>query len=245
MNLDLSGKTALVAGASRGIGRGVVLGLAAAGAAVWLLGRGSAELEQLASEIRQAGGQAHALVADVTDGAQLEAAFASVSRLDVLVVNAGTNIPEPFMQVTEAHYDRIMDLNVKAAFFTAQRGVARMEPGGAVVFITSQMGHVGAADRTVYCASKHALEGLAKALAVELAPRGIRVNCVAPTFVETDLTRPMLADPQFQATVLSKIPLGRMGRVEEVAAAVVFLCSSQASLITGTSLLTDGGWTAQ
>jgi len=245
MTLDLSGRTALVAGASRGIGRAVALELAESGAAVWLMGRGRDELEQLAIAIGQSGGQATALVADVTDMVQLETAFAQIPGLDILVVNPGTNLPEPFAQVTEEHYDRIMNLNVRAAFFTAQHGVARMSGGGAVVFVTSQMGHVGAPNRTVYCASKHAVEGLAKALAVELAPEGIRVNCVAPTFVETDLTRPMLENPSFQTSVLSKIPLGRLGQVEEVAAAVVFLCSAQASLITGTSLLADGGWTAQ
>lgn len=245
MKLDLTGKTALVAGASRGIGRGVALGLAESGAAVWLMGRGGEELERLASEIQGSGAQAQALVADVTDMRQLEAAFAQISTLDLVVINAGTNIPEPFAQVSEDHYDHIMNLNVKAAFFTAQAALEKIAGGGAVVFVTSQMGHVGAANRTVYCASKHAVEGLAKAMALELAPQGIRVNCVAPTFAETDLTRPMLGDPGFQTSVLSRIPLGRLGRVEEVAAAVVFLCSGQASLITGTSLLVDGGWTAQ
>jgi NAD(P)-dependent dehydrogenase (short-subunit alcohol dehydrogenase family) len=245
MHLDLSGKTALVSGASRGIGRAISLALAESGADLILLSRGKEDLEQLAAEIKSFGHKAHPVACDVFDTSSIAQALIPFPNLEVAVINAGTNLPEPFLDVSEEHYDRIMNLNVKAAFFTAQQAVRRMTKGGSVIFITSQMGHVGAPNRTVYCASKHALEGLVKALAVELAPQGIRINSVAPTFVETDLTRPMLADPAFGQSVLSRIPLGQLGQPRDVAAAVVFLASSASSLITGTSLLVDGGWTAQ
>jgi NAD(P)-dependent dehydrogenase (short-subunit alcohol dehydrogenase family) len=166
----------------------------------------------------------------------------------VLVHAAGSNIPEPFLDVTEEHLDALLQLNVKAAFLVSQaaaRAMVGRGDGGTIIFITSQMGHVGAARRTVYCATKHAVEGLTKALAVELAPQRIRVVAVAPTFVETAMTESYLAQPAFRDEVLSRIPLGRIGLVEDVAGAVVFLASPAASLITGTSLLVDGGWTAQ
>jgi NAD(P)-dependent dehydrogenase (short-subunit alcohol dehydrogenase family) len=172
--------------------------------------------------------------------------------LDVLVNNAGSNIPEPFVEVSEEHLDRLIDLNVRAAFLAAQAAARKMleapdraERGGAIINMSSQMGHVGAVNRTVYCMSKHALEGLTKAMALELAPRGIRVVSIAPTFVETPLTRPMMARPDFAQWVKERIPSGRVGQPEDVAAAVVFAASPAASLVTGSSLLVDGGWTAQ
>jgi NAD(P)-dependent dehydrogenase (short-subunit alcohol dehydrogenase family) len=171
-------------------------------------------------------------------------AVAAVPRLDIVVHAAGGNIPEPFLDVTEEHLDRLLTLNVKAAFLVAQAAVSRMDAGGVIVFIGSQMGHVGASGRTVYCATKHAVEGLTKALAVELAPRRIRVVGVAPTFVETSMTASYLSGA-FRNEALGKIPLGRFGDVADVSAAVAFLSSPQASMITGCSLLVDGGWTAQ
>ena len=170
----------------------------------------------------------------------------------MLINNAGTNIPEPFVEVSEEHFDRIVDLNVRAAFLVAQAAVRKMleardrkQRGGAVVNMSSQMGHVGSPNRTVYCLSKHALEGLTKAMAVELAPQNIRVNSVGPTFVDTPLTRPMFENPAFRDFVMASIPLGRLGTPAEIAAAVVFLASPASSLITGASLLADGGWTAR
>ena len=245
MHLDLTGKTALVSGASRGIGRAISIALAESGADLILLSRGREDLEQIATEIKTLGRKAHPVACDVLDTPAITQALEPFPRLEIAVINAGTNIPEPFLEVSEDHYDRVMNLNVKAAFFAAQQAIKRMSKGGSVVFITSQMGHVGAPNRTVYCASKHALEGLVKALAVELASQGIRVNSVAPTFIETDLTRPMLSDPAFGSSVLSRIPLGHLGQPQDVASAVVFLASSASSLITGASLLVDGGWTAQ
>jgi NAD(P)-dependent dehydrogenase (short-subunit alcohol dehydrogenase family) len=248
----LDGRVALVAGAGRGIGRSAAVAMAHAGAEVWLMSRTKSELDAAVAELAAAGARAHALVCDVTDSAALKRAVASIPALDVLVNNAGTNIPEPFVDVSEAHLDIMMDLNVRAMFITAQAAVKKMleapdrkARGGSVINITSQMGHVGAPTRTVYCMTKHAIEGLTKAMAVELAPQNIRVNSIAPTFLMTPLTAPMFAKPEFAQWVMNRIPLGRLGQLEEVASAVVFLASEGASLMTGTSLVVDGGWTAQ
>jgi NAD(P)-dependent dehydrogenase (short-subunit alcohol dehydrogenase family) len=248
----LDGRVALVTGAGRGLGLAAAIGLAQAGAEVLLVSRTLSELEEAADTIRSDGGAARALVCDVTKGARVRDAFAQLPRLDILVNNAGGNLPEPFVDVTEERLDRILDLNVRAAFLVAQAAARKMleaadrrERGGAMVNVSSQMGHVGAAGRTVYCMTKHALEGLTKALAVELAPHNIRVNSIAPTFIETPMTAPFFEEPRFREWVLSRIPLGRLGQLDEVTAAVVFLASPAASLITGASLLVDGGWTAQ
>jgi NAD(P)-dependent dehydrogenase (short-subunit alcohol dehydrogenase family) len=248
----LDGRVALVTGAGRGIGRGISAALAEAGAEVVLLARTVADLDEAANEIRERGGRAQPCACDVTDAAALKRAIAALPALDVMVNNAGTNIPEPFVDVSEEHLDRLLGLNVRAAFFAAQAAAKKMleapdrkARGAAIINMSSQMGHIGAPNRTVYCLTKHALEGLTKALAVELAPHNIRVNSVAPTFVETPMTRPMFERAEFRNWVQERIPLGRLGRPEDVAAAVVFLASPGASLITGTSLLVDGGWTAQ
>ena len=248
----LDGRIALVSGAGRGIGRSIAFALAGAGAEVLLMARTRDEIEQAAAEIRESGGQARAVPCDVTDAAALAQAFAAMARLDVLINSAGTNIPEPFVEVTEPHLDTLIDLNVKAAFRVAQAGARKMleaadrkERGGAIANITSQMGHVGAVNRTVYCMTKHAIEGLTKAMALELAPHNIRVNAVAPTFIETPLTAPMFARPGFGEWVRERIPMGRLGQLDEVAAAVLFAVSPAAALMTGTSLVIDGGWTAQ
>ena len=241
-------KLATITGASRGIGRACALALAADGFDIALIGRNADTLEAVALEVTALGREAHVLVCDAGDLETLRSLLEGLPRIDALVNNVGTNIPEPFLEVTLDHFEQIFDLNVKTAFFATQVAVKKMltrGEGGVIVNISSQMGHVGAANRSVYCASKHALEGFTKALAVELAPQRIRVVSVAPTFIETDLTRPFLEQPEFQQSVIASIPLGHTGTPEDVAHAVAFLASSKASLITGTSLLVDGGWTAR
>jgi len=248
----LEGRTALVTGAGRGLGRAAAEALAEAGAEVWLLARTESDLADAAEVIRNAGGAANALACDVTDAGALKRAIAGLPALDIMVNNAGTNIPEPFVDVSEDHLDRLLNLNVRAAFLAAQAAAKKMleapdrsARGGAIVNMSSQMGHIGAAGRTVYCLTKHAIEGLTKALAVELAPNRIRVNSVAPTFAETPMTAPMFQRKEFSDWVHARIPLGRLAQPEDVAAAIVFLASPSAAMITGTSLLVDGGWTAQ
>lgn len=242
----LDGKHALVTGGGRGIGLAIGAALAEAGAHVMLAARSKADLEAACAKIAVDGGSAEPIVLDVTRTADVREAIGRLRQLDVLVNNAGTNRPKPLADVTEDDYDAVVDLNLRAAFFVAQASAARMrERGGSIINITSQMGHVGAPNRTLYCAAKHGLEGLTKAMAVELAGRNIRVNALAPTFIETPMTAPFLADDAFRASVVSKIKLGRIGTVEDVAGAAVFLASEAASFVTGTSLLVDGGWTAE
>jgi NAD(P)-dependent dehydrogenase (short-subunit alcohol dehydrogenase family) len=243
----LDGKIALVTGSGRGIGRGVALALAGAGAEVVLVSRTPSELDEVALKIASEGGKARALPLDVTRPDAVRAAVAGLDRLDILVNNAGLNRPQPFLEVDEQTLDLLLDLNVRAAFVVAQAAARVMvgQGGGVIINVSSQMGHVGSErDRTVYVMTKHALEGLTKAMAVELAGKGVRVVSIAPTFVETPLSKPFLDDPDTRKWVLSRIPLGRVGTVEEVAAAVVFLASPAAALVTGSSLLVDGGWTA-
>jgi NAD(P)-dependent dehydrogenase (short-subunit alcohol dehydrogenase family) len=247
MSNRFAGKTAVVTGAGRGLGRGCAMALAAEGAEVVLAARGSAEIDAVTAEIRRSGGQAQAVHCDVTDDVSLEKLFDGLGRCDILINNAGGNKPQPFVEVTTETLDELLRLNVRSMFRCAQHAARAMlrQRGGSIVNMSSQMGHVGAANRTVYCMTKHAVEGLTKAMAVELAPQGIRVNAVAPTFIETPLTAPMLANRQFRDDTLRRIPMGRIGTVDEVVAAVLFLASPAASLITGTSLLVDGGYTAQ
>lgn len=237
----LSGRLALVTGASRGLGRAISETLWRAGTRVIAVARASEELDTLAASLADRG---VAWSEDVT-GDELLSRVEALPHLDILVNNAGGNTPQDFVDVDDATLDRLLDLNVRAAFRIARSAVRRMTTGGSIVNITSQMGHVGSPRRTVYCMTKHALEGLTKAMAVELAPAGIRVNSVAPTFVETPLTGPMLADTQFRAFVDRMIPMGRIATPEDVAEAVLYLASPASGMVTGHSLRVDGGWTAQ
>ncbi|HTW73201.1 MAG TPA: SDR family oxidoreductase [Acetobacteraceae bacterium] len=247
-SLRLDGRRALVTGAGRGIGMACAAALAQAGAHVVLASRTAAEIGAVAEEIRGEGGSAEPLVLDVTDTAAVRAAIARQAPFDVLVNNAGTNRPRAFLDVTEDDFDAITVLNQRAAFFAAQAVARRMVQGGvpgSIIHISSQMGHVGAARRSVYCMTKHGIEGLTKAMAIELAPHGVRVNSIGPTFIDTPLTRPFFQDPAFRDDVLRRIKLGRLGTVEDLMGAVVFLASDAAALVTGTTLLVDGGWTAE
>jgi NAD(P)-dependent dehydrogenase (short-subunit alcohol dehydrogenase family) len=242
----LAGKTVLVTGGSRGIGAACALRCASAGAArVVVLGRSFSELQQVAAQIDAAGVSSEAVQCDVTDTGRLRKAIRAVGQIDVLIASAGANRPQPFLDVEEETYDWLFDLNVRASFFAAQAAARQMHEGGSIVLLSSQMGHVGARLRSVYCATKHAIEGLTKALAVELASAGIRVVSVAPTFVRTEMTAAQLDDPVVGAALLAQIPAGRFASVQEIAEAVLFAASPAASLMTGTSLIIDGGWTAQ
>jgi NAD(P)-dependent dehydrogenase (short-subunit alcohol dehydrogenase family) len=242
--MELEDQVAVVTGAGRGIGRACAETLAAAGARVIAVARTDADLSALE---KHSSGRITGWAADVRDGAFYER-IESLDRLDILVNNAGTNRPGPFLEVSEESLDVMLDLNVRAAFLAAQaaaRVMLRVGNGGCIINMSSQMGHVGSPDRSVYCMTKHAVEGLTKALAVELASQRVRVNAVAPTFVRTPLTEPMLADPAFARFVLDMIPLGEVATVEDVAAAVLFLASNGARMVTGHSLVVDGGWTAR
>jgi NAD(P)-dependent dehydrogenase (short-subunit alcohol dehydrogenase family) len=247
-SLRLDGRRALVTGAGRGLGLAATAALAQAGAHVVLAARTHSEIAQAADEIRAEGGSAEALTLDVTDTAAVNAAIARQPPFHILINNAGTNRPRTFLDVTEDDYDAITTLNQRAAFFTAQaaaRSMAEHQIKGSIIHISSQMGHVGGQRRTVYCMTKHGIEGLTKAMAIDLAPHGIRVNSIGPTFIDTPLTRPFFTDPVFHTDVLSRIKLGRLGQVEDLMGAVVFLASDAAALITGTSIVVDGGWTAE
>jgi NAD(P)-dependent dehydrogenase (short-subunit alcohol dehydrogenase family) len=244
----LDGKRALVTGAGRGIGLAAAAALAQAGAQVTLAARTLAQIEEAVAAIRARGQQADALVLDVTDVEAARRAIADAKPFQILVNNAGMNRPAPLADVTVEDFDAIFALNVRAAYFMAQavaRQLIEAKLAGSIINISSQMGHVGAARRTVYCASKHAMEGFTKAMAIELAPHNIRVNTLGPTFVETPLTRPFFQNETFRKDVLSKIKLGRLGQVEDLTGAIVFLASDASALMTGSSLVVDGGWTAE
>jgi NAD(P)-dependent dehydrogenase (short-subunit alcohol dehydrogenase family) len=244
----LDGRRALVTGAGRGIGAAMAAALAEAGAHVTLCARTESEIEQGATALRAAGHAADWLALDVTDIAGFAEAVAAEEPYSIFVNNAGTNRPKPFTDVPVEDFDFVMGLNVRAAFFAAQavtRGMIGAGLKGSIVNISSQMGHVGGANRALYCASKWAMEGFSKAMAIELAPHGIRVNTLCPTFIETPLTKPFFENAAFKQSVLAKIKLGRLGAVEDLMGAVVFLASDASALMTGSSLVVDGGWTAE
>jgi len=248
VSFRLDGRRALVTGAGRGIGLTAAAALAEAGAHVTLVARTTKEIEEAAEAICARGQKADALTLDVTDVEAAQKALAARAPYQVLVNNAGTNRPKTLPDVSVEDFDVIFALNVRAAFFMARTVALRLieeKLPGSIINISSQMGHVGAARRTVYCASKHAMEGFTKAMGVELAPHNIRVNSLGPTFLETPMTRPFFENKAFRDEVLSKIKLGRLGQLEEITGAIVFLASDASSLMTGSALVLDGGWTAE
>ena len=243
----LRGRRALVTGAGRGIGLAAAHALAQAGANVVLAARTREQLESACSIINADGGKAEAWCVDVTDSAAVRAGIERLGPFPILVNNAGTNRPALLVDTRDEDLDAVLDLNVKAAFYVARevsRGLVSAAMPGSLINISSQMGHVGGPRRTVYCATKHAIEGLTKALAWELGPANIRVNSICPTFIETEMTRKMLEDAAFREYVTSRIALGRVARLEDVMGAIVFLAGDAAAMVTGSALMVDGGWTA-
>lgn len=239
---------ALITGAGRGLGLAIAEAFAASGAKVILCARSQNELEVAAQRIKDAGYCADILISDVSDVESFARKVQKLDGIDILVNNAGTNRPKPLNQITFDDYDNVMNINVRALYFATQAVTNQMikdNRKGSIINISSQMGHVGAKNRTVYCASKWAVEGFTKAAAVELAPYGIRVNTICPTFIETPMTEPFFKNIQFRQEVMDKIPLGRLGVVDDIVGAAVFLASNASSLMTGSSLVVDGGWTAQ
>lgn len=246
----LDGQHALITGAGGGIGAGIAVAFADAGAYPILVGRTEARLQEVAACIQARGADARVAVCDINDSAAIRALIDSLPQLDILVNNAGTNFPEPMLEVSDAHLDQMLALNVRACFVAAQAGVRKMlgsgrDQPGCVINISSQMGHVGSPNRTVYCMTKHAVEGLTKAMAIEFAGAGLRVNSIAPTFVDTPLIRQIVDTPEKRHFLVSKIPLGHMADIEDIVGAALYLASPAARMVTGTCLRVDGGWTAQ
>ncbi|MBL1240842.1 MAG: SDR family oxidoreductase [OCS116 cluster bacterium] len=247
-SFQLEGKRALVTGAGRGIGLGVATAFARAGAHVTLCARSENEIAMAADALNVEGLSADFQAIDVTNIEAFSKFVGSQPAYDIFLNNAGTNIPKPMNEVIEKDYDIVMGLNVKAAYFALQAVSGKMiaaENGGSIINMSSQMGHVGAANRSLYCASKWALEGLSKAMAIELGGHNIRVNTICPTFIETPMTKPFFEDEEFKKSVLSKIKLGRIGQIEDIMGGAVFLASDASSLMTGSALMIDGGWTAE
>ena len=243
----LEGKRALVTGASSGIGLAAAVALGEAGAHVVLVARGAEALEAVTAQMTAAGMSAQSLALDITDIAATEAAVAAHGPFDVLVNSAGLARHSPAVETTPEAYDAMTDLNVKAAYFLTRnvaKGLIEAGKGGSLINISSQMGHVGGIERAVYCATKHALEGMTKSMAIEWGSKGIRVNTLCPTFIRTPLAEQTLANPERRAWIESMIKLGRVGEIEDMMGPIVFLASDASALMTGTSLLIDGGWTA-
>ena len=249
---NLKNKTALVTGAGKGIGRACAIALAEAGANLVIISRTQKDLDKVSKIIKKFKSKCTSYVCDVTNYQQIKNVINKQSKIDILVNNAGTNFPEHFTKVKKHQLDYMIKLNTAATFHLAQLCTLKMlesknrkKIGGSIINMSSQMGHVGGPIRSVYNMTKFGLEGLTKGMAIDLAKSNIRVNTVCPTFIVTPMTKKFLKSKKFKRNVLNNIPLGRFGDLSDVATAVVFLASDASSMITGTSLLVDGGWTAQ
>lgn len=244
----VDGRRALVTGGTRGIGLGAAVALAEAGAVVTLVARTDVDLAQVVRHFSESGFAADGVAIDITDFEAVRAFVSKREPYQVLVNSAGTARHSNIAGITPQDYQAVMDLNLAATIFMSQAVVGRLTDAslpGSIINVSSQMGHVGGPHRAVYSASKFALEGLTKSMAIELGPKGIRVNTVCPTFVETEMTARTLGDPDFRSWVLSKIKVGRLGRIEDLMGPIVFLASDAAAMVTGSALMVDGGWTAE
>lgn len=242
----LDGRRALVTGASSGIGEAAAIALAEAGAEVVLAARRVAPMQAIVEALRARGQSARAVALDVTDRAATRATIAAEGPFDILVNNAGRNTREPFLEITNTALDAMLDLNIRAAFTVAQavaQGMVAAGRGGAIINVGSVNGHVARETITAYTATKHAIEGLTKGMALELGRHGIRVNTLCPTWINTPLVRPMLHDPDTAAMMMSRLPIGRVGVVEDLMGVIVFLASPASALMTGAPVLVDGGLT--
>ncbi len=251
-NYNLKNKTAVVTGAGKGLGKACAIALAEAGANLIIISRTNKDLNQVSKIIKKLKVKCKSYVCDITNYQEIKEIIDKQSKIDVLVNNAGTNIPELFTKVKRENMEHMVKINNIAAFNLAQlcankmiKARNRKKIGGSIVNMSSQMGHVSGPKRTVYSMNKFGIEGLTKGMALELAKFNIRVNSIAPTFVVTPMTSKFLKDKKFKKDMLNSIPLGRFAEMSEISSAVVFLASDAASMITGTSLLVDGGWTAR
>ena len=251
-NLQLKNKIALVTGASKGIGKACAIALAESGADLIIVSRNKKNLLIVQKKIKKLKHKCTAIVCDVTNYEEIKRLFAQINKLDVLVNNAGTNIPENFSKIKKKDMDYVVDLNLKAAFHVAQfsanimlKSKNRKKIGGSIINVSSQLGKVGSPNRSVYSMTKFGIEGLTRGMANDLAKDNIRVNTVCPTFVETPMVKNFFKDKKFKKAMLNNIPLGRFATVSDVATAVVFLASKASSMMTGSSLMIDGGWTAK
>nr|WP_303968615.1 glucose 1-dehydrogenase [Sporosarcina ureae] len=246
---NLTGKVAVVTGASKGIGRDISLLLAEAGVDLAIIARSKNELDELSQEIQAKGRRVLPVSADLMDISSIpnivDQIIRKYGRIDILINNAGINIPKPALETTEQDWDMVTDLNVKSLFFLTKEVGKHMckQESGKVVNITSQMAFVGYYDRSVYCASKGSVTQMMKALAIEWAPHQINVNAVAPTFIETPMTKKMFQDPAFKEEVMSRIPLGRLAKSEDLFGAILYLSSGASDMVTGHTVVVDGGWT--
>ena len=247
--INLKKKYALVTGAGKGIGRACSIALAEAGATVIGLSRTQSDLNKLQKDIKKVKGKLIKVNCDVMNFKDLSDKLKKIKLIDVLVNNAGTNIPEPFEKIQQKSMNYLVDLNLKAAFNVAQIVAKKMlknkKRGGSIINMSSQLGHVGMSGRNVYNMTKFGIEGLTKGMAVELASKNIRINTVAPTFVETPMVKKFFKNKKFKKLALENIPMGKVAKESDVATAVCFLASDAAAMITGTSILIDGGWTAK
>ncbi|SVA18195.1 uncharacterized protein METZ01_LOCUS71049 [marine metagenome] len=251
-HLQLNNKLALVTGAGKGIGKACAIALAEAGANVIILSRTKSDLNKVEKSILKLKKKCTSYVCDVSNYTDLKKIFKKIQSLDIIVNNAGTNRPEHFTKIKKKDMDYVVDLNIKAAFHVAQLGSKvmlkskkRNSLGGSIINISSQLGKVGAPNRSVYNMTKFGIEGLTRGMALDLAKNNIRVNTICPTFVETPLVKNFFKDKLFKKTMMANIPLGRFATVSDIATAIVYLASDASSMITGSSLVIDGGWTSK